>query len=208
MKVCSNCGAEKELSEFSCSKRNIDGSCKYSSSWCKLCKSTLEAERRRKQQIPKKVVPTVTEYGKECLECNEIKSLCEFSISQRGRLGLSSYCKSCTNIRFKVNKELARTATKKYRDSNRNWWRSLHRINQFNRRSKIKAQSDGTVTPEFIDSVYALEICYWCKEYVQENLRTLEHIVELNSGGLHSIYNITMACLSCNSSRKGRNNGN
>ena len=208
MKVCSNCGIKKGLDEFSCCKRSTDGGCRYYASWCKECKRVLESGRRRKQGITERISPTITDEGKECLECNIVKSLQDFSPSPRGKLGLSSYCKSCTNTRFKSDRESTRIATKKYRDSNRNWWRSLHRISQFNRRSKIKAQTDGTVTSEFINSVYALEICYWCKEYIEENLRTLEHIVELNSGGLHSIYNITMACVSCNSSRKGRNNDN
>ena len=204
MKRCSNCGENKLIGEFSCTKRNKDGSCKYYASWCKVCRSNAENTTRRLKGVKEKIKPLLQESGKECLECHEIKPLSEFSPASRGRLGYAAYCKPCHNKRFRATKEAARISTQKYRDTNRNWWRSLHRINQFNRRHLIKAQSDGTVTTTFVDSIYSLEICYWCKEYIEKEFRTLEHIIELNSGGLHSINNITMACVSCNSARKGK----
>lgn len=48
--------------------------------------------------------------------------------------------------------------------------------------------------------------CCWCKQEIPASLRTIEHIIELSNGGMHSVHNITMACKSCNSSRVNRNN--
>ena len=121
----------------------------------------------------------------------------------RGRLGLSSYCKPCSSKRQlkRLSKEERKLRTQKYRDNNREWWRSLHRINQFNRRKKIKLVSDGTVTKDFVESIYNTEKCYYCEEVTPKKFRTLEHKQPLKRGGKHSADNIVMACLSCNCSK-------
>ena len=105
----------------------------------------------------------------------------EFPPAKRGSANLAAYCKVCYNDKY-YDKEKAKVYTQAYRDRNRNRWRALHRINQFNRRSLIKATEDGTVTNEFVDSIYQEEFCYWCKEFTDGDDRTLEHIIELSSG--------------------------
>jgi hypothetical protein len=123
-------------------------------------------------------------------------------------LGKRSYCKICFPLYIKELKstdkdlyaEKARKATQKYRDNNRERWRSLHRINQFNRKAKVKLVSDGTITDKVIKDLYNSELCYWCKQSIVPEKRTMEHIVRLHDGGMHTASNITMACISCNSS--------
>lgn len=199
MKICSKCGEEKPVDNFSPTKRNEDGSVKYRASWCTACRVSNNRERLGYNKLEKSIVDYESQ-TKQCASCKLMFSFNEFSPSKRGSANLSSYCRACVKDKY-YDREAARINTQAYRDKNRNRWRALHRINQFNRRSLIKATEDGTVTEEFIESVYRTEICYWCKEFIEESDRTLEHIIELSQGGPHSSSNITMACFSCNSSR-------
>lgn len=198
-KCCTKCLEVKALENFSVTKRNEDGSVRYRNSWCTDCRVTANRERLGYNKLEKSVVDFDNEM-KQCACCKEMFPFAEFPPSKRGSANLAAYCKSCARDKY-YDKEKAKGYTQSYRDRNRNRWRALHRINQFNRRSLIKASEDGTVTNEFVDSIYAEEICYWCKEFTDEEDRTLEHIIELSSGGLHAASNITMACFSCNSAR-------
>lgn len=194
MKTCCECHKSEPEVEFTISK-------KYH---CKNCVRKRNQDYTLKNGGKLKFIPIITETHKQCGECKNMVELSNFSPSIRGRLGLSSYCKPCSSKRQlkRVSKEDRRKQTQKYRDNNREWWRSLHRINQFNRRKKIKLVSDGTVTKDFVESIYNIEKCYYCEEVTPEKFRTLEHKQPLNKGGLHSSNNIVMACLQCNCSKR------
>ena len=198
VKTCSKCKQTLTIDNFSCTKRAKDGSCKYYNSWCNSCRTVQNRERLGCKEKPK---PLLFTDSKECLKCGKIKKLELFYKSKRGRLGRSSYCKQCQP---KASKEAGRKYTASYRDRNKFRWRAIHRIHQFNRRSLITATDDKTITDDVLDEIYSKEFCYWCKEFTEESDRTLEHIVELSSGGKHSKDNVTMACRSCNSSRRNK----
>jgi 5-methylcytosine-specific restriction endonuclease McrA len=201
-KICSKCKESLSLSSFSCTKRNEDGVCLYYNSWCNSCRTKNNRLRLGLKERPKALI---TESGKECLKCNIVKPFEEFSPSERGKLNVSAYCKSCTP---RATNEYSRLQTSKYREANRERYLAQHRINMFNRRNKVKAQSDGSITDEFLKFLYQQEYCCWCNEHVIESSRTLEHIIELSNGGLHSITNVAMSCFSCNSRRLNKNNNN
>lgn len=208
MKTCSKCKKEKDYSSFSKSG-------KYYNSWCNECRAKSEKEKRKKSGIKEKPAPKIKDnFHKECLKCNEILHVDEFHKNKRGKLGRASYCKKCNGEYHrqlkKSNpdkyKKSARKAQSKRRKNNLEHCRSQNRIYQYNRKNKQKAQSDGTVTPEFMKKLYEKENCCWCGEFVPVDKRTAEHIKPLSLGGAHSIYNLDMACLSCNSSKKNFNN--
>jgi 5-methylcytosine-specific restriction endonuclease McrA len=100
------------------------------------------------------------------------------------------------------DKDKAREATHKYRKQNREVYLSKHRIRQFNRKKLEKVTSDGSVTDEFVRSVYSSTQCYYCQKIVKREDRTLEHIVPLAGGGKHTSTNIVMACKYCNSAKQ------
>lgn len=190
---CITCKEEKLENEFSGKTKR-----------CKLCTRKFNRNWANKNNIKEKFIPFCNEKEKQCCKCKIIKSLDEFSNSKRGRMGKAAYCKPC-NSKYQLKYtplEKRREKTQKYRNENREWWRSLHRINQFNRKNKIKLLSDNTVTEEFVKTIYSIENCYYCKEYTPNKFRTLEHINPLNKGGLHSSNNITMACLQCNCTKR------
>lgn len=199
MKKCSVCAELKDETCFSPTKRNEDGSVKYRHSQCNACRTTSNRIREGWNKRVKSEVDLESQ-TKQCADCKIKFEFSMFSKSTRGSAGLSAYCKACHKKRYS-DKEKSRLYTATYRANNLEWWRSLHRLHQHNRKSLIKASEDGTVTKEFTKSVYAQEVCYWCECYIEEGDRTLEHIIELSNGGLHSADNITMACFSCNSSR-------
>lgn len=194
MKKCNDCGLSEPDVEFTLSR-------KYN---CKSCVRKRNQEYSLKIGCKLKFIPIVTDTTKQCCKCKKIKPLEEYSNSTRGRKGKAAYCKPCAS-NYQLNytsKEERKANTQKYRDSNREWWRSLHRLNQFNRRNKVKAVSDGTVTQNFVKSIYLVENCYYCKEQIPEKFRTLEHKLPLNRGGTHSSLNIVMACLLCNTTKR------
>jgi len=189
LKFCTKCNMLQKKQEFK------------HSSWCLNCRKKYH---QKKYNYSNRFIPVITETHKQCGECKEMVELNNFSPSTKGRLKLSSYCKPCASLyQLKyLSKEKRREKTQKYRDENREWWRSLHRINQFNRRKKIKLVFNGTVTKDFVKEIYSIENCYYCKDFTPEKFRTLEHKQPLSKNGLHSSNNIVMACLQCNCTKR------
>jgi HNH endonuclease len=203
MKICTKCKEQKNLSEFT-------KTAKYHHSWCRDCKKRKAQEYRLKKGIvPKNKGLIINDTHKKCLKCFQDKHIEEFHKNNRGLLKRAAYCKKCTPLYFKElkssdvdrYKEKSRKNTQAYRDNHREHWRSLHRIHQFNRKNLAKAQSDGTITEEFMKALYATEKCCWRENIIPESDRTAEHIVPLSEGGIHGVSNLKMSCLSCNSSK-------
>jgi hypothetical protein len=205
VKKCKTCKEEKDLNQFGNNKYSKDG-LNYI---CNTCRAEYELNRRLAKGIIPKVKPIFDNNSKECLRCRIIKTVDHFPDNTRGRLGKGCYCDECYPLYHKEHrakdpdlyKEKQRISTQRYRNNNREHWRGLHRINQFNRKNRIKAVDDGTVTKDFMVSLYNKEYCYWCNKKIPENKRTAEHIISLIDGGIHGVSNLTMACISCNSSR-------
>jgi 5-methylcytosine-specific restriction endonuclease McrA len=174
------------------------------SGWCRSCRTGAEQRRRKDAGMAERIKPTIYGASKECLECREIKSLSAFPPSKRGRCERGPYCRFCFSIRFQPIPAQVREATQRYRDRNRDWWRSLHRLTQFNRKSKSKAQSDGTVTKAAAEKLYSVRECAYCGNRIPRKNRTLDHVVPLSKGGRHSVSNLVMACRSCNSAKGAR----
>jgi hypothetical protein len=193
-KQCSNCLELIDKDKFSKSLKT----------WCSSC---AKVYNRKYTKGVERFIPLIFEDSKQCCNCKEIKLLENFSNSKRGRLGKSSYCKSCTNILAKAkwrNPERERIKTRNYRKNNREKYLATHRIHQFNRINRIKITNDGTITVDFLKSIYNSEECYYCKKPVIINERTLEHLQPLIKGGLHTASNIKMACKSCNLSKQSK----
>jgi 5-methylcytosine-specific restriction endonuclease McrA len=130
-----------------------------------------------------------------------MKLFCEFSPSSRGKLGLSAYCRECTNKRPR-NLSDTRACTKRYREVNRERYLSAHRVHQFERKTRIKVTQDGSITDELLKDLYARTNCYYCGLFTESDKRTLDHKVSLARGGTHTANNVEMACWSCNCSKR------
>lgn len=203
MKTCSKCNETGDTQEFSPQKQSRDGL----SSWCKKCKRELAGAYRLNKGLNPRKIPVMATDAKECLSCHKIKQLANFYPSKRGRLNRSAYCSQCTKDQHKSDhyRSLSRSHTRRYRERHKYRWRALHRINQFKRRKNIDKLSTGTVTDLVLESIYKTKVCHYCGKLTPVANRTCDHIVALNKGGLHDQANLTMACRSCNSSKRDLN---
>jgi 5-methylcytosine-specific restriction endonuclease McrA len=169
--------------------------------WCRKCRAEKEAERRRSNGITKKEFSQIVDGEKLCMNCKLFKAFSRFSPAERGIGGLAAYCKPCTADKYR-NKEKARLATARYRAKNRAKHLANHRVQMFERNHFKKVGTDGTVTTEFINSLYATTHCHYCFLFTPPEKRTADHLTALAKGGLHSTSNLVMACHSCNSSKR------
>jgi hypothetical protein len=73
------------------------------------------------------------------------------------------------------------------------------------RAALIAAQSDGTVIPKTLGALFAAaKDCCYCGAPMNWKQKTADHIVPLTQGGLHSMTNLAICCISCNSSKRDR----
>jgi 5-methylcytosine-specific restriction endonuclease McrA len=70
-------------------------------------------------------------------------------------------------------------------------------------RTTRKVCEDGTLTPAVVQSLFAAAtICPYCRRRLRRRGKTLDHVIPVSRGGIHSITNVLVCCGSCNS-RKG-----
>jgi len=213
--TCKECVARKSREDRSQKKQQ-------NLRFCKNCKNWLDFSEFQKDQAEryhyecKKCVILLTKSGstsksvivgsdKLCLECHKLINISNFPVG-RGLGGVQAYCSSCIRLRaqkkYKSEKSKYRERSYRWRIENREVYLAQHRIHQFNRISQTKAQSDGTVDEDFLKQIYGTENCYYCNRATPDDERTLEHVIPLSRGGLHSVYNIEMACINCNSGKQ------
>ena len=196
MHKCSRCKLDKNVDQFQLYKNRPNGQ-------CRSCKTECERKRRIKIGIEPKVFSKIKNNTKLCMLCKIFKRFLEFSPSKRGLADLSSYCKKCTLIKYKDTKKNTESV-QRYRKNNRPKYLAQHRLHQFFRKTKIKIQTDNSVTNDFLKSIYECEFCYYCNNKTDMSKRTLEHLIPLSKGGLHSTNNIVMACKKCNFSKSDK----
>lgn len=193
-KVCPKCTVAQRADRFQLYKGKPNG-------WCRSCRTALEQKRRRTNGISERPKSRITDDGKTCMNCHQIKPLDHFWPSVRGSGGYSSYCKPCQKSRF-YDREEAKKITMRYRLNNRERWLAIHRVLMFERRTKIKVTQDGTVTDAFLRNLYNTPFCFYCEEFVERNQRTADHKHPLSKSGAHSSDNLVMACFTCNSAKR------
>lgn len=217
-RYCVDCS--NDLSNESRARLSEGGTKKY----CRTCKRWLETTLFQQYSSGKlynsckqctimnvkngvgKPMTVVVGERKLCLRCKELIPLTNFAKASRGISGCGPYCNECRkdyhSNHYSKKTDTYRENSYRWRTDNRERYLAQHRIHQFNRKSAVKATDDGTITPEFLAELYATTTCFYCNRETPPELRTLEHITPLSRGGLHSTSNVTMACRSCNSSKR------
>ena len=87
-RVCKICGQEKPTLDFAKANKV------YFSKICKICDSKIKSKRYKKGAYTMVNTETMT---KICTRCGQEKSVEEYQIDRRGKLGRKSICKECTN---------------------------------------------------------------------------------------------------------------
>ena len=169
-----------------------------------------------------------------CSSCVEVNQLDSFSKSKASWTGYCDICKRCARVRYETwakanpdvlrcvrkatvarrsdkiriyrrkNRESAREACKRWRDSHPGWGRE-HAA----KRRAIKLNATiGDIKPivAFISTTHSMDRvrCYWCKKLVPKKLRQVDHIIPLSRGGAHSIDNLCRSCRHCNLSKNNQ----
>lgn len=101
----------------------------------------------------------------------------------------NGYCRPCWNERKKAYRHAnpARDVA----------WKAI-------RLERLIAQSDGTVTDAGLRQMFALaKRCPYCNLKMKTGEKSLDHVTPLVLGGEHSMRNLVVCCLDCNT-RKGR----
>ncbi len=193
MKMCSMCKEIKSEDNFSPIGTSKKTGERYLASHCKACRVIYNREKYYDGRTSVKAIKTETH--RECMCCHKMILFSD----ARG-----SYCKTCFKEKY-YDPEKAKISTAKYRARNPERWRAAHRVHQFNRKSLIKASSDGSVTDLVLKELLNKVNCCWCGKETLASERTIEHIIELSNGGKHSKDNLDMSCFSCNASRPNKN---
>lgn len=204
MKTCAKCGIEKKLAEFGLRSEHKDGLHSY----CKVCARAANKTYRDCYQYS--AGKHDSEIIKTCLKCGIEKVLTEFCLHKGHKDGRSSWCRVCTRVVIKaynksdVGKKWWRlySASEKRKKINRKYNTSKkgkensHRGKQKHRALKLNA----TIGP--IDEAAIYEQCgNKCTYCGSKEKLSLDHVVALAAGGVHTQENLTVACKSCNSSK-------
>lgn len=122
-KVCSKCGVEKDIEEFTPNKKNTDGR----NGTCKKCVNIKAKEmyQKRRRASGHEVYadrPVPPEGYKYCPKCKQILPLDDFHMSSNSVDGRSYSCKVCWNLRGREfhgkNKERVNAKHREYYNKN------------------------------------------------------------------------------------------
>lgn len=200
-KICTKCNTEKDISNFFRRAKNKDGR----NSWCKECdQANLNNWRSRNHD-------KVSEQSKRSYYRNreeKIKRVIEWSKKNPER---HNYF---VDLWHRKNKDKVNSSNKKYRENNpekvreitRNY-RTKHpeKNTQYNenRRSR-KISNGGSISDKEWVSIKIKygNICLCCGR--NDVKLTMDHIVPLSKGGLHSPDNIQPLCGRCNSRKHNK----
>ena len=196
-KVCTKCMVLKHKDAFTKGQSLLGRR-----TWCKECSKTTDRERTHRQGKHKPMRRSfIREDGlKLCLQCENNLPIDNFRKHTLGVGGKSPYCRECENARADP---VRRRESFKRSESNRGrLWKTDQRIRMFEKRYNAVVVRDGTVTEEFINELFATEVCFYCEEIIEEDQRSSDHKTALIRGGWHAAKNLVMACRLCNSRKR------
>ena len=200
MRICKKCGEVKFLFKFVKNKNSKYGFSKE----CKQCQSEyFRSEKGRNAQRKARKKYSQSEKGKETRK--EIRK--KYSQSEKGKEAQKKYYQSEKGKEMlkKYNQsEKGKETRKKYSQSEKG------RVLQFNshnkRRSKEQSQGNGITTTQWLEMMDFFEWkCAYSDMYIggkNQNIRSIDHIVALDNGGLNEIWNCVPMYKNYNSSKK------
>jgi 5-methylcytosine-specific restriction endonuclease McrA len=198
------CWVCDEIKPFNCFTKHRKGF-KGVSGTCKECRSKDRLMGKMlKGFIPKEDV-VITETTKQCTICREHKTFDKFRNNKKGILGKTAACKDCSikkalKVKLKYP-EKQKQYDIKYKEKDPERYKAKSNKAAAKRRALKLNNTIEVVTTEFVRNLYATEICCYCKQYIERENRTMEHIIPLTRGGSHSPSNLAMACFKCNHSK-------
>jgi 5-methylcytosine-specific restriction endonuclease McrA len=191
-KRCQTCHQDKPEHQFYHSWRHADGLTKT----CIACLSV-----------------------KACTRCHVRKPLDAFGIRREAADGHQSRCKACQQQRQKAfriaNPEYVRQRDAHYRQvyaekipARQARWRQAHpgKSQEYEATRRARKRRAGTIEAIDRDYVYKRDrgICSICGGKVRKKDMSMDHIIPLAQGGAHSLTNVTLVHLQCNTRKRTR----
>lgn len=212
MKICTKCKQQKSEDDFPIRRSSSDGR----DSWCKNCVRLCSQKR-------KKLKYNVSVERKVCTVCREEKNHSEFGLNSCHKTGLKSECKKCRNLKLKIRYENdsefrqreSIRFSKLYKNNRDKFLARTNKWSKDNKEKKVeqaqrrRARKIGQIIfdlPENYVSLLTKQQCYKCI-YCGCDIKdhpTTDHLIPLSRGGKHSIDNIKICCMSCNSSKSNK----
>lgn len=229
-KICTKCGQEKPIAEFSKNKTTRDGLQQQ----CKACnrahreanKARISEQRRAFRESNKERlneiarvyrevhIERIREYDRNRRNSTEEKAAkAEYDRAYRERRGEELLAK--TRDRLRKNKAKYTLARRRYYRKNAEQIYGRVRAwivanpekakAQSQRRRARKINAEGTHTGADIQAQYERQKrkCYWCGEKLSDTYH-VDHIVPLSRGGTNWPENLVIACPSCNCSKQDK----
>ena len=217
-KKCSKCNLKKEYDCFHKNKKSSDGFV----SQCKECVKlrTQEYYRENKAKINMKSVEKYKENRDEIIEksCKYYENNKEkiakykarYQVSNKENLAIKK------SIYYGNNKDKCIESSKEWMINNRDKWLRIQSKSRFKNRDKINAHrhkrrviaSEGDLTGSQWKEIKLSNnySCVHCGKREPNIKLTIDHIVPLSKGGLHTMSNVQPLCKSCNSKKGNRSN--
>lgn len=192
-KTCRTCGKAKPITTFNITRPSTANR----RSECRACAKT---KKRRRQGV----------LSLEALRARQSESAKTKRATQRVRQAARSertaHIRRCVDQLLADDPRSARLApaTLRYRALYR--YDPEYRAKEIERRElrKTPAYNDGSLTPRIIQRLFAATTrCPYCKQPMTPRQKSLDHVVPRSKGGTHSLLNVIVCCIPCNT-RKAR----
>lgn len=144
---------------------------------------------------------------KTCKQCRQIKSLQNYTKDKTRRDGYKELCKACRTIKQKEwalkNPNFAKSWFRKNPNYLTQWrienfWYSVDQASRH--RARKYGCKEFVITKKNYRHLFS-QRCVICG--LDEN-PTIDHIIPLSRGGQHSIGNLQLLCMSCNSRKHNK----
>jgi len=195
---CRQCHSVKPISEFYSALR--DGRREYK--WtCKQCHLEKYNRTSREMTALRKALARVEEASKYCQRCGNRKPAILFPAGGKTccpcKIEVLEAEKAALLERVPHGDEWKREYAKRKRHANP--WAGVGRSAR--RLERILRQSDGSLTTDVVGGMFAAaegKPCPYCGSYMDRRTKSLDHIIPITKGGLHSAANAIICCLRCN----------
>jgi 5-methylcytosine-specific restriction endonuclease McrA len=193
-RACVKCAKVKHLKSFGTNGGSRPG-------WRVICRACRKTGLRRKQGIqPKPPRRVKTEGEARATLLRKMRSGLARLFEQKAEAAGVEASSVEYQVRYRTNptfreKEIARTWARKEASG----------VGRTDGRASRPMHTDGTLTPSVVAGLFAqAKGCAYCHEPMHPRDKTLDHVVPVSKGGIHSITNVVIACKSCNSRKRAR----
>ena len=164
---------------------------------------------------------------KKCSKCGEILHVSRYYKKKSCKYGVNSYCKECQNNQNKEynkkyreeHRDYYNEYNKKYREEHKDYYNEYNKNYKINnpekilnnhvkRRNNLENQGNGITKEQWLEMMNFFEWkCAYSDEYIggDSDKRTIDHIVALDNGGEHEIWNLVPMYANYNYSKSTKN---